>query len=77
MNECGFFRVVGNRAYRGHEPGEEFPARLEPRAEYRAVQRGSIVRIGSVLPKPEHYVFPRGWLPHESDHGGAERRLSH
>jgi hypothetical protein len=59
------YRVVGARDYRGHAQGTEFPARLDPRAENRAIMRGSIDRIGTVLMRPEHFVFPRGWLPQD------------
>jgi hypothetical protein len=52
------YRVLGRRDYRGHEPGTEFPALLQPRAEYRAIERGSIERVGVVELKPEHYIRP-------------------
>ena len=66
MSECGLYQVVDRRDFRGHSTGTEFPARLDPRQERRAVQRGSIVRLGSVTPRPENYTFPEGWLsgPH-------------
>ena len=65
MKQCGVYRVVGRRASRGHEPGEEFTALLEHHAEQRAIYRGSIERIGEVTPRPEVYSFPDGWLQEE------------
>lgn len=62
MKECGVYRVVDRRAYRGHEQGTVFTAQLDPRAEQRAIFRGSIERIAIVTPRPEHYTFPAGWL---------------
>lgn len=78
MSEFFLYRVLGKRAYRGHEPGTEFPARLETNAERRAIMRGSIERIGTVVLRPEKYKFPRGWLePEESpDHGGRREAPS-
>lgn len=76
----GLYRVVGKREYRGHEPGEEFEARLERNAEKRAVMRGDLQILGYVLPELPRgsYEFPQGWLdgPEPSDHRDAERRLS-
>lgn len=60
--EAGVYQVVGRRDFRGHAQGEEFVARLDPKQERRAIDRGSIVRIGSVEMKPENYTFPDGWL---------------
>lgn len=62
MKECGLYRVVDKRAYRGHEQGTEFVAQLDARVEQRALMRGSIVRLGTVIAKPETYTFPEGWL---------------
>ena len=36
------YKVVGATGFRGHKPGEEFEAELEPELEKRAKQRGSI-----------------------------------
>lgn len=63
MNELGRYRVVGRRAYRGHQPGEEFEARLDENVEARAVQRGNLVlleRLVAELP-PGKYRLPVGW----------------
>jgi hypothetical protein len=62
VKECGVYRVVDKRDYRAHKQGEEFVALLDPKAEHRAVMRGSIERIGTVVPRPENYMFPDGWL---------------
>jgi hypothetical protein len=62
VKQCGVYRVVDKRDYRGHKQGEEFVAQLERNAELRATMRGSIERIGSVVPEPRNYVMPDGWL---------------
>lgn len=62
MKECGVYRVVDKRDYRGHKQGEEFTALLDFGPERRAIMRGSIVRIGTVVPRPENFTFPEGWL---------------
>lgn len=62
MKECGVYRVSGRRAFRGHEQGEEFVAELEPAHERRAIYRGSIERLGTVVLQPENYTFPEGWI---------------
>lgn len=51
---------VGARPYRGHRPGEEFEAMLEPAAERRALERGaiSIVRKGKPALQPDSYRLP-------------------
>lgn len=67
MKTCGVYRVTGKRDYRGHTPGTEFAALIEPRAEYRAVMRGSIEKIGTVVPEPGPFTFPQGWLPPVND----------
>jgi hypothetical protein len=61
VSECGVYRVLDKRAYRGHEQGEEFVSRLDSRAEYRAVQRGSIACIGTVVPRVPEFTYPDGW----------------
>lgn len=63
------YRVTGKRRYRGHEPGTEFPARLDVLAERRAIERGDIVlveRITSAL-EPGTFALPRNW---STDLGG-------
>lgn len=66
MKECGVYQVIDRRDYRGHKQGEEFVALLEPAAERRAIHRGSITRIGTVVPRPETFTFPEGWLQPET-----------
>ena len=65
MKLCGVYRVQGKRDYRGHPPDTEFIALLEPRAEYRAVMRGSIEKLGTVVPQPQNFKLPHGWLNEE------------
>ena len=79
--EHGHYRVIGKRDYRGHVPGTEFVARIEPNAERRAVARGAIQLLARVTPalEPGTYTFPDGWLaqPHTSTHEGRESGLLH
>lgn len=59
----GVYLVTGKRAHRGHEPGEVFWAVLDPEAEARAINRGSIrliERLEAALPK-DKYRLPVGW----------------
>jgi hypothetical protein len=61
--ELGIYEVVGPRAYREHQPGERFEARLDRAAEARAVARGSIrllERVADDLPAGK-YRLPTGW----------------
>ncbi len=61
MNELGRYRVTGKRAYRHHQPGQEFEARLDRAAEARAIARGSIELL-SVIPDdliPGSYRLPQ------------------
>lgn len=43
----GSYRVVGDRAFQGHEPGEVFDAELTGEQEQRAIARGSIAPAGA------------------------------
>jgi hypothetical protein len=61
--EIGRYKVVGRRAYRGHDPGEEFEARLDVAADARAIGGGSIQlleRLTADLPA-DKYRLPQGW----------------
>lgn len=60
----GVYVVTGSRRYRGHEPGTEFHAKLEPGPERRAVDRGDIRVIDRIVPtiQPGSYQLPTGWL---------------
>jgi hypothetical protein len=63
MNTLGVYEVVGRRAYRGHQPGVVFEARLDRNAEMRAINRRSIRlldRVADELP-PGKYRLPHGW----------------
>lgn len=59
----GEYRVVGKREYRGHAPDTVFEARIERRAEARAIQRGDIALLRVVEPRlqPGSWVLPDGW----------------
>ena len=54
------YRVVGQRRYRGHRPGDLFEATLETRAEARAIGRGDIEVIERSTPsvQPGSYQLP-------------------
>ena len=71
MKECGVYRVMGRRDFRGHTPGTEFTAQLPPQQERRAVYRGSIEKIGTVVAAPGPFSFPEGWLEPVNDNKGA------
>ena len=74
--KAAVYVVSGNRRYRGHDPGEEFVARLDGLAAQRAIARGDIRLIDSVDPmlSRRSLVLPAGWSG-KSGAGGA-RRLS-
>ena len=61
----GRYKVTGTRAYRGHMPGQEFIAKLEPRIERWAVSVGTIALLERVTPSlvPGSYRLPPDWLP--------------
>jgi hypothetical protein len=67
VNDLGLYRVVGTRDYRGHPQGTEFPARLDPRAARRAIQRGSIAYLGPTVLEPQRFTFPHGWTDHQRE----------
>ena len=64
MNEIGVYEVTGRREYRGHKPGDVFPALLEPAAEQRGIARGDIRLLRRIKPSlvPGSYELPDGWL---------------
>lgn len=68
----GLYRVLGSRAYRGHEPGTTFEAVLAPTVEARAIRRGAVELLERVTPalKEGSYALPSGWLD-ELATGGA------
>lgn len=57
------YLVTGPRKYRWHDPGTTFEARLDPDAERRAIERGSIRVLEVVQPalKNGSYVLPEDW----------------
>ena len=60
MKVGGKYRVVTERRYRGHRPGDLFEAVLDDRAEARAIGRGDIVLLERITPalQPGSYRFP-------------------
>jgi hypothetical protein len=76
----GLYRVVGKRAYRGHEPGTEFWAVLDVNAERRALDRGDVVLLDRLIPRVEQgsFVFPDDWLrdANPSVHRDPRKRVS-
>lgn len=60
----GIYLVSGKRRYRGHEPGAEFIARLDPGMEMRAIARGDLRLLERIVPSIEgcEYELPPGWL---------------
>jgi hypothetical protein len=74
--EC---EVIGPRAYRGHDPGTVFEARLERAAARRAVKRGDILILREVQPEipPGSFTFPHGWLPSHTTQPPRRARLTH
>ena len=60
----GVYRVIGTRAYRGHEPGTEFVDRLPLMMERRAIQRGAIELVERITPalRPGSYALPDNWI---------------
>jgi len=77
----GRFQVIGHRQYRGHQPTEEFEARIDAPIE-RAIWRREIRLVELIdhgLPEGG-YRLPRDWPPKAADtrtNRGAARRLSH
>ncbi len=57
------YLVTGRRQYRWHKPGTVFEAVLDPDAERRAVERGSIRVLEVVEPglKDGNYTLPQDW----------------
>ncbi len=57
------YLVTGKRKYRWHDPGTTFEARLDPLAEQRAIERGSIRILAIVQSDLENgsYHLPEDW----------------
>ncbi len=59
------YLVTGRRQYRWHKPGTTFEAKLDPDAERRAIERGSIRVLAIIRSDVEDgsYQLPKDW-PH-------------
>lgn len=57
------YLVSGQRAFRGHAPGSEFEAVLDPLNEGRALRRGDIEVLERFIPtlQPGSFTLPTGW----------------
>ncbi len=57
------YLVTGKRQYRWHKPGATFEAQLDPLAEQRAIERGSIRVLEIVKPGLMNgsYHLPQDW----------------
>lgn len=55
------YLVTGKRQYRWHAPGTVFEARLDPDAERRAIERGSIRVLEVIEVKVGSYELPEDW----------------
>lgn len=62
------YRVTGKFRYREHDPGTTFEARLDKRAEARALARGNIEILERSTPtiRPGSWRLPAGWHPTQS-----------
>ncbi len=60
MHNAGRYRVIGQNEYREHRPGDLFEAKLERRAEARAIGRGDIELVERITftVKPGSYRLP-------------------
>jgi len=61
------YLVTGKRQYRWHAPGTVFEANLDPDAERRAIERGSIRVLEEVEVRLRSYGLPRDWPPKAVD----------
>lgn len=61
------YLVTGKRQYRWHEPGTVFEAQLDPDAERRAIERGSIRVLEEVTVSVENHYLPEDWPQHTVD----------
>jgi hypothetical protein len=57
------YLVTGKRQYRWHKPGETFEALLDPLAEQRAIERGSIRVLSVIEPGLQEgsHALPKDW----------------
>lgn len=76
----GRYRVTSDRAFRDHDPGSEFVARLDTAHERRAVRRRAIELLERIDFGLESalYVMPKGWEDSAETLGRSDedRRLS-
>ncbi len=64
------YLVTGKRKYRWHNPGTTFEARLDPLAEQRALERGSIRILEQIVQRDIEigsYHLPQDWPPNVAD----------
>ena len=55
------YLVTGHRRYRWHERGTIFEAQLDPDAERRAIERGSIRVLEEIDVRVANYELPEDW----------------
>jgi hypothetical protein len=60
VHSAARYRVIGSREYREHRPGDLFEAKLDRRAEARAIGRGDIEVVERITfsVKPGSYRLP-------------------
>jgi len=68
------YLVTGRRQYRWHAPGTVFEAILDPLAEQRAIERGSIRVLEVIEPTLENgsYELPPDWPRPAADEAHTE-----
>jgi len=66
------YLVTGKRRYRWHEPGTVFEAQLDPDAERRAIERGSIRVLEVIQVEVGNYELPEDWPQGAADAQQAE-----
>ena len=66
------YLVTGKRQYRWHAPGTVFEARLDPDAERRAIERGSIRVLEEIEVGVESYELPEDWPRPAANAGSIE-----
>jgi hypothetical protein len=61
------YLVTGKRKYRWHDPGTTFEAQLDPDAERRAIERGSIRVLEVIEVQVGRYELPEDWPQDAAD----------
>ncbi len=71
------YRVCGSLRYRDHDVGETFEAVLDPDAEKRALQLGTIEVLDAKRTelRPGSYRLPDGWLTEHTTRRAPEGAL--